>query len=141
MYDEILIPTDGSDAAEAAVEQAVGLAAAFDARLHAVFVVELAATAPLQVTLDHVIEQLEAEGEAVVGRIADDAAGAGRDVVTSVEHGVADEAIVDYAADHDIDLIVMGTHGRRGLDRQLLGSVSERVVRSSPVPVLTVRMN
>lgn len=141
MYDEILIPTDGSDAAEAAIEQAVGQAAGFDARLHVVFVVELAATAPLQITLDQVVEAIEKEGEAIVERIAETASKSGVEVVTSVEHGVADEAIVDYVGDHDIDLVVMGTHGRRGLGRQLLGSVTERVVRTSPVPVLTVRMD
>jgi nucleotide-binding universal stress UspA family protein len=57
-------------------------------------------------------------------------------VVTSA--GAA-ETIVQYASDHAIDLIVMGTHGRRGVDHLLMGSVAERVVRTAPCPVLTVR--
>lgn len=140
MYNAILIPTDGSEAAEAAIEQAVGQAAAFDATLHVVFVVELAATSPLQITLDDVIDRIVADGEEHVRRIADSATAEGVETVTSVEHGLADEAIVDYAAANDIDLIVMGTHGRRGVDRQLLGSVTERIIRTSPVPVLAVRL-
>ncbi len=139
MYDAILVPTDGSDAAEAAIEQAVGQAVAFEATLHALFVVELAAASPMQITLDTVIHRLEAEGERVTGRIAEAAEAAGIEAVTSVRHGVADEAILDYVEEQDVDLVVMGTHGRRGVDRYLLGSVTERVVRRSPVPVLTVR--
>lgn len=140
MYDAILVPTDGSDAAEAAVDQAIGQAAAFEATLHALFVVELAAVSPMQITLDDVVSRLEAEGEATTARIAEAAEAAGVEAVTDVRHGVADEEILDYAETHDVGLIVMGTHGRRGLDRQLLGSVTERVVRNSPIPVLTVRM-
>jgi nucleotide-binding universal stress UspA family protein len=53
--------------------------------------------------------------------------------------GGAYETILQYVDDEDIDVVVMGTHGRRGLDRALLGSVTERIVRTSDVPVLTVR--
>ncbi|MFB6352941.1 MAG: universal stress protein, partial [Halobacteriales archaeon] len=126
-------------AAEEAIEQAVGQAAAFDATLHALYVVELQATSPMQLTLDTVIDRLEAEGADRTAEIAEAAESAGVEAVTDVRHGVADETIVDYVRAHDIDLVVMGTHGRRGVDRQLLGSVTERVVRTSPVPVLTVR--
>lgn len=59
---------------------------------------------------------------------------------TAVEHGLPFEVIRSYVTDHDIDLISMGTHGRTGLDRMLLGSVTERVVRTSEVPVLTSRL-
>lgn len=139
MYDAILLPTDGSEAAEAAIEQAIGQASAFGATLHGVFVVELAVKTPLQITLDQVIEQIEADGEEYISRIAAAAEAAGVEAVTSVEHGMADEAIVNYVDAHDIDLVVMGTHGRRGVERQLLGSVTERVIRTCPVPVLAVR--
>jgi len=56
-----------------------------------------------------------------------------------VEWGEPYESVLDYADEHDIDIIVMGTHGRTGLDHHLLGSVTEKVVRTSDVPVLTVR--
>jgi nucleotide-binding universal stress UspA family protein len=57
-----------------------------------------------------------------------------------VAQGAPHQAILDYVDEHDIDLVVMGTHGRTGLDRYLLGSVTEKVVRLSDAPVLTVRM-
>jgi nucleotide-binding universal stress UspA family protein len=64
---------------------------------------------------------------------------AGLTVVTEVVGGNPHEAILDYVADRGIDVVVMGTHGRTGLDRAVMGSVAERVVRRSPAPVLTVR--
>lgn len=61
------------------------------------------------------------------------------DVDTVIVEGTPDRAIVDYAVAHDIDQIFIGSHGRRGLDRILLGSVAEKVVRRSPLPVTVVR--
>lgn len=141
MYDAILLPTDGSDAAEAAIEQAVGQAKAFDATLHVLFVIEVEASAPMQITVGSVVDRLQEEGSAITERVAEQAEAAGVDVTTEVAHGMADEEIIEYADEQDIGLIVMGTHGRRGVDRQLLGSVTERVVRTSPKPVLTVRFS
>jgi len=60
-------------------------------------------------------------------------------VTTAVERGIPHETVLEYAVANDVDLVVMGTHCRTGLDRVLLGSVAERVVRRSPVPVLVVR--
>jgi universal stress protein A len=60
-------------------------------------------------------------------------------IVREVRLGVPFEAIIHYAIGHEVDLIVMGTHGRRGLSHALLGSVAEKVVRNAPCPVLTVR--
>ena len=64
---------------------------------------------------------------------------AGDDVIGQVLVGSAPKKIVEYANDHDVDIIVMGTHGRGGLAHFLMGSVAERVVRTAPCPVLTVR--
>lgn len=61
--------------------------------------------------------------------------------MTAVEQGVPHEEIIAYADDHDIDMIVMGTQGRTGLDRVLVGSVTERIVRMADIPVVTVRLN
>lgn len=60
------------------------------------------------------------------------------EVVTAVVRGQTAPAILEYADEHDINLIVLGTHGRTGLDRLVIGSIAERVVRESPVPVVTV---
>ena len=139
MYDDILVPTDGSAAADAAVEHAVTLAEQFEATLHALYVVDATAYSSLEAGSQMVAEALEEEGEAAVDRITAAAGDAGLPVVESVVSGTAYRSILEYAGEEDIDLITMGTHGRRGLDRYLLGSVTERVVRSADQPVLTVR--
>lgn len=139
MYDEILVPTDGSPASDAAITHAIDLAERYDARLHALYVVDGAAYSTLEAGSEIVIEALESEGKDATERVAQAAGDAGIDSETAVTTGTAYRSIIDYADEHDIDMIVMGTHGRKGIDRYLLGSVTERVVRTSDVPVLTVR--
>ncbi|MGM0447680.1 MAG: universal stress protein [Methanobacteriota archaeon] len=139
MYSEILVPTDGSPASDAAIEHAIDLAEQYGARLHALYVVDGAAYSSLEAGAEVVVEALESEGAEATKRVADAAADAGVDCVTSVTSGTAYRSIHDYVDEHGIDVVVMGTHGRKGLDRYLLGSVTERVVRTSVVPVLTVR--
>jgi nucleotide-binding universal stress UspA family protein len=139
MYDTILLPTDGSAPSEAARDHAIGLAAAYGARLHAVYVVDDDALRAARMDSDVVVEGFEAEGASLGESVAAAAAEAGVDCETAVLHGHPHEVITSYADDHGVDLIVMGTHGRHGVNRLLLGSVTERVVRTSDVPVLTVR--
>lgn len=139
MYDRILVPTDGSGATERAVEQAVDLARQYGATIHTLYAVDAGAYTSLEAGADIVLESLETEGESAVQRVADAARDAGVDVTTSIRTGTAHQVILDYADEQDCDLIVMGTHGRSGLNRYLLGSVTEKIVRSSDVPVLTVR--
>ncbi|GGM61507.1 nucleotide-binding universal stress UspA family protein [Halarchaeum rubridurum] len=138
MYDEILVPTDGSPEAEAAVEHAVDIAATYGARIHALYVVDTSPYATLDAT-ETVVEDLEDEGEDAVEYVTTAAADAGVEARSTITNGNVHEAITTYARANDIDLIVMGTHGRRGLGRVLVGSVTERVVRTADVPVLTVR--
>ncbi len=138
-FEEILVPTDGSDPADRAVDLAAALAAATGARLHAVNVVDLGVVWG-EADTGRVVEVLDDAGQQTVDEVTDRAADAGVDrVETAVLHGTPHHEIVDYAADHDTDLVVIGTHGRSGLERYLLGSVAERVVRLSGVPVLTVQ--
>ncbi|WP_144921334.1 universal stress protein [Halorubrum salsamenti] len=139
MYSQILVPTDGSPASDAAIEHAIDLARHYDARLHALYVVDGAAYSTLEAGADIVVEALESEGKEATNRVADAATEAGVDCETTIATGTAYQSIRDYADENGIDVIVMGTHGRKGLDRYLLGSVTERVVRTSDVPVLTVR--
>ncbi|MFB6160685.1 MAG: universal stress protein [Haloferacaceae archaeon] len=139
MYDEILVPTDGSDAARHALRQAIDLATQYDARLHALYVKDTSAYTSLEGAGGSVLAAMETEGERAVSEVEDAATDAGVDVVTAVVEGAPHRAIVDYVEDNDVDLVVMGTHGRHGIERYVLGSVTERVVRSSPAPVLTVR--
>ncbi|WP_277555407.1 universal stress protein [Halobaculum limi] len=139
MYERILVPTDGSPAAAAAVDHAVALADQFDATIHALYVVDATAYSAVEAGTDIVAAALEREGEGAVAAIREAADDRELPVVESVVSGRAFSSIIEYADENDVDLIVMGTHGRRGLDRYLLGSVTERVVRSANQPVLTVR--
>lgn len=141
MYDHILVPTDGSEPSLHAAREAAELAARFDATLHALYIVDAdpsrlaVSRADVRETLREVGEQAADTAFETVSRLADDA---GVELETAIVEGAPAERIVDYAGDHGVDLVVMGTHGRTGLGKRLLGSVTERVVRNAPVPVLTV---
>lgn len=138
MYDRVLIPTDGSEGAETAVDHAVQIAERFGAEIHTVYAVDPSAVPP-DIAGSGMIEGLETEGKRATRSIVEQVEAAGLTAHSDVVDGPPTQAILDYIEDHEIDLVVMGTHGRTGLDRVLLGSVTERLVRSSPVPVLTVR--
>lgn len=142
MFDRILLPTDGSDAVRPAVETALDLAATYDATLAVLFIVDQ----PVSVSgtgegfsgLDNLLDALEAEGTHATDAIAARARDSGIETETAVRRGNPHDGILTYANEHDVDLIVMGTHGRTGIKRALLGSVTEDVVRHSEIPVLTV---
>ena len=147
MYERILIPTDGSDVADSAVDHAVDLAAQYGATVHALFVVD-----PEAVTyslgseqLDRLnegrfgeMEELEAQANEATGYVAAAAREHGVDAVEELRVGKPHEVIANYAGGNDIDLIVIGSHGRSGIRRALLGSVTERVLRSTHRPVMVV---
>jgi len=138
MFDRILFPTDGGDGADAAFDHVLDLAADHDATVHVLNVADTTHDSVTRVGRD-VVDVLEQEGEGVVEAAADRAADRGVETVTAVLQGGVAETIVAYAADHEADLIAMPTRGRTGLDRLLLGSTTEHVVRRSTVPVLSLR--
>jgi len=135
MYQHILVPTDGSDGTRQSLTHGLTLAERFDATIHALSVVPEGPLGTLQSDEGH------AAAERAVERVEVEATREGVDVVTAVEQGVPHEEIIAYADDHDIDMIVMGTQGRTGLDRVLVGSVTERIVRMADIPVVTVRLS
>ncbi|WP_436909902.1 universal stress protein [Halosimplex marinum] len=140
-YDDVLVPTDGSGAAEAAIDHGLAVAGAFDATVHAVHVVDLGSMAT-RTGVEPPTRQLERfteAGEAAVETVADRARAEGLDAVTAVEEGFPAADLLDYVDEAGIDLVTMGTHGRTGIDRVLLGSTTERIVSRSPAPVLAVR--
>mgnify|MGYP006297319647 CR=1 FL=1 len=140
MFEEILVPTDGSPAVEAALDEAMGVAELAGARVHALYVIDTRDYNVLPESKWLSLEdELEAEGLAAVERVADRAREGGLEASTAVERGIPHKAILQYAEVHSIDLIVMATHGRSGVDRFLLGSVTEKAIRRSDVPVLVVR--
>ncbi|MFB6136398.1 MAG: universal stress protein [Halobacteriaceae archaeon] len=140
MYDHILVPTDGSPQAGNAVAHALDLAEQFDSTVHALYVVEVEDVRDRIRGVEGIHDKLTEHGAEAVERVAERGAERGVEVVTAVERGAPHEVIREYAEEHGVDLVVMGTHGRTGVDRALLGSVTERVVRTAPVPVLTVRL-
>lgn len=143
MFKKILVPTDGSRGVEKAVNCATTIALAFEAKVYLLFVAE-----PPTMLLEYaniaeknIIEALHQEGERILEKTADAIRKAGvEEVGTVLRTGTPAKVILDFANEEKVDLIVMGTHGRRGLDRVLLGSVTEEVVRVAKVPVMTVRM-
>lgn len=147
MYEHILVPTDGSDTARTAVEHAIDLASKYDATVHALYVVDVDATSYSlgseqvdrirQGNLDEMSEVTDA-ADAATGYVAEVGADYGVDVVEHVTAGEPARAIRNFVADNDIDLVVMGSHGRSGLSRVVLGSVAEKVLRRTRLPVLVV---
>ncbi|WP_323192575.1 universal stress protein [Halostella sp. PRR32] len=137
-FDTILVPTDGSEPAYAAADHGIELASRTDAALHVLHVVDLTGVwADVDATA--VLDALEEAGQRAVDDVVERASEADLESVeASVSSGTPASGIVDYADDHDVDLIVMGTHGRTGLDRYLLGSVAEKIVRVSDIPVLAL---
>lgn len=139
MYEDILLPFDGSDGATAVLEHAGELAQWADATLHVLCVADTTRDSVTTVGT-RVVDALVQEGEAIVAEAASTLGRLGVDYETDVVQGNPAPTIVEYADEYDHDLIVMATHGRVGIRRHLMGSVSEKVVRLSPVPVLTARM-
>jgi len=137
MYDTILFPTDGSDTAESALAYAIDVADEHDAALHALYVADTDRDS-ITTVRGEVVDALKQVGERVVAETAERARDRGLTVHTSVLQGDPFRTIVDYAEEVSVDLVVMATHGRRGVERALLGSVTERVVNTAPVPVLVV---
>jgi nucleotide-binding universal stress UspA family protein len=140
----ILVPTDFSDTSDTALTYARSLADSLGASLHLVHVFDDSyADAMLADASAAVYESMRATAMGTARRkLQRRMPPAERRRLfgtTSMIDGTPATAIVDYANEHDIDLIVMGTHGRRGFAHLLLGSVAEQVVRTAKCPVLTVR--
>lgn len=147
MFGNILVPTDGSEASERAVPYAAELAERFDATLYPMYIVDTDA-------LSHAlgseqVDRLDAgqfgemteiheRAAEAIERIRDHIDSESIDVDPVIEAGVPYKEITSFAAENDIDLIVMTSRGRGGVTRALLGSVTERVTRNTPVPVMVV---
>src|ERR1022692_2638233 len=140
---KILLPTDFSNYSAAATKYACELATKFDAELHLLHTLEthLASTPSFVMGLDlskYVSESKAAAAKSLAG-VLDPKWSEGRTVIHAIVEGSPKVEIIGYARKHDIDLIVLATHGRSGLAHVIMGSVAESVVRTAPCPVLTVR--
>jgi nucleotide-binding universal stress UspA family protein len=136
----ILVPIDFSTYSEHALAYASALAKELRARVHLINAIGIPALGVPEVpsvSLATMIDQLTVENQAALDKLAAPLREAGGTAMVRV--GDARDVIIQAAEEVHADLIIIGTHGRRGLSRALLGSVAESVVRSAPVPVLTVR--
>lgn len=140
----ILVPTDFSDNAKAAVDYGCELARLFKADLHLLFVVDNPANYAVEMEMVGApacaYDMVEAEKHAIErlsklpGTKLD-----GSKIVRKTAIGSPCQGITRYAKDNEIDLLVISTHGHTGLTHFLMGSVAENIVRTAPCPVLTVR--
>ena len=143
MYERILVAVDGSATAKLGLEEAVKLSRNQQSRLLIVHVVDQLAPYidPIAAGYFDLVSVMRESGRAVIKEAADWAREHGVEPETAMEEAVvaAAEVIVKQATQWRADLIVLGTHGRRGVKRMVMGSDAEAVVRTTPVPVLLVR--
>ena len=146
MYGRILVPVDGSETSRLGLREAIELAKSLRARIRVVHIVnKLHSIASVELAADMVqalVDQLRSSGECILQDSVAAARAAGVEVDRRLIEAMGTEAgecIVEEATSWPADLIVCGTHGRRGFRRVLMGSDAEYVLRRSPVPVLMVR--
>jgi nucleotide-binding universal stress UspA family protein len=137
MFDSVVVATDGSESVRRAVDVALDLAGRFEASVHALYVVDASEVESTPESVrDELRSALESDGEDALSTVVDRADTA---VTTAVREGRPAPEITAYAREVDADVVAMGTRGRHGENRFLIGSVAERVVRTCDRPVLTVR--
>lgn len=145
MYRRILVPLDGSATAQRGLHEALTLAQRLDASVVLVHVVEwypMVAEMATATTWEHINAGLREAGREVLDRAHEQARAMGvasETHVVDASAALVADVIIAQVREHQCDLIVMGTHGRRGLSHALVGSDAEGVLRTSPVPVLMVR--
>ena len=141
MYENILLPTDGSEAMETVMDHTVEVAGRRDATVHVFYVVDDRAFLTLRDDmLDEVVSELEATGDRAVEAATERLESADLSTAAAIRRGNPADEILDYVAANGIDLVTMGTHGRE-YEQNMLGSVSQRVVSACEAPVLTVKVD
>ena len=138
-FENILVPTDGSEYTKAAVRKAMELAKLSGGKITALYVLDqtILTNMPMDTAVMNVYNTLEKEGKTAVDFVRDLGAEEGVPVELSIKEGTPVKVILDESANYDV--IVMGTLGRTGMSKLLMGSVAERVVRASQCPVMVVR--
>jgi nucleotide-binding universal stress UspA family protein len=141
VYTNILVAIDGSETSQRAFARAVDEAKVWNAKLHAIYVVEtgLFSSLPSDNTVEIMYRVLEKEGEAVLEKAKKYGAGMGIKVTTHMKQGHAGSEVIALAEREKSDLIIVGSHGKSQTDRLLIGSVSIFVVTHSRVSTMVVR--
>jgi nucleotide-binding universal stress UspA family protein len=140
-FRRILVPTDYSELSISAMDCALLFSKMFGARIHLLHTLDTIPVLALQavdLTTEAVISETERNARNDLHMFAVSKIGNIPDLVEVVRKGIAEEEIVKFANEEDIDLIIMATHGRGGLSHVFMGSVAEKVIQQSPVPVLVV---
>jgi nucleotide-binding universal stress UspA family protein len=147
MYQKILVPIDGSKTSARGLDEAIKLAKSLGSSIRLIHVVnELMIVATYEGTVysGELVEALRESGKKILAQAQDKVTAAGVSVQSELleaHGGQAGAVIVNDAAQSKVELIVLGTHGRRGLSRLVMGSDAEQVVRQTAVPVLLVRQS
>jgi len=140
---KVLVPTDFSDSARHALTYGISFAKEYGAELVLLHVVENLtvgyASDLFPVPMAEVFQEISGYAKAELARLGEEARGRGVTVQELVVQGKPSVEIIRFAAENQVDMIVLGTHGKGVLDQALFGSTTERVVRRAPCPVLTVR--
>ena len=141
---KILFATDFSEGSSSALPYAVDIAKRYGAKLYFVHVIYDVATTSgwyvPHVSMDELYKDMEKNAKAELEKSFIEEMRGFKDVEHVVLKGTPYEELARFAEENKVDLIVIGTHGRKGLDRMLFGSTAEQVVRHAPCPVLTVRL-
>jgi nucleotide-binding universal stress UspA family protein len=139
LYTTILVATDGSEMNQAAVEEALRIGRTCDSEVYVVYVADTSTleTGPADMMVGNAWDILPREGEQALARVRD--AAGGMHLETVLLYGKPAEEIVRYAREKGVDLIVIGSQGKRGIARLLLGSVAENVIRTAGCKVLVVK--
>ena len=140
-YRNIVIATDGSENNKKAISYGIGIARLSGATVHTLYVVDTStfSSIPMDGGWEEMYEVLRKEGERAVSKVKKLGEASGVNVRDAVLEGHPSSEIITFAENNNVDLIVVGTLGKTGLDRFLMGSVAEKVMRSSKIPVLIVR--
>ena len=139
MYNLIIVPTDGSEAAETAAEHGVAQAAAHDAHLVFLAVVEMSGGAAPETRDGDAVEDQRKNRRGHVESLVEQADEGGVDAEGVVETGVPSQVILEQASTRGADLLVMATQARSGVGRFLFGSVTEQTIRDGDTPVLAIQ--
>ena len=140
----ILFPTDFSNGARAAMDHAISLAKDYQAKLILLYVIQDISIAewyiPSSISAGELIEDMQKSAWQEMDKWIAEVSKQVKDVEKMVVRGVPFVEIIQTAKERNADLIVIGTHGRTGIDHMLFGSTAEKVVRKAACPVLTVRI-
>ncbi|MCD4821283.1 MAG: universal stress protein [Methanococcoides sp.] len=141
LYKKVMVATDGSEQNKKAISYGIEFAKLSGAKLYVVYVVDTAAFAsiPMDAGWEMMYELLETEGKDASNQVVELGEAQGLEIESAVLEGHPSNEIIEFAEGNNIDMIVIGTLGKSGIDRFLLGSVAEKVTRNSKVPVLVVR--